>query len=46
MRLESGYKTTVSKGITLTTRYTIARRRLYDLLFDKADDLLYPKHIA
>lgn len=46
MRLESGYKTTVSKGMTLTTRYTIARRSLYDLLFDKVDDWLNPKQIA
>ena len=46
MRLESGYKTTVSKGMTLTTRYTIARRSLYDLLFDKVDDWLNPRQIA
>ena len=46
MRLKSGYKTTVSKGMTLTTRYTIARRSLYDLLFDKVDDWLNPKQIA
>lgn len=46
MRLESGYKTKVSKGMTLTTRYAIARRSLYDLLFDKMDDWLNPKQIA
>ena len=46
MRLESGYKTTVSKGMTLTTRYTIARRSLYNLLFDKMNDWLNPKQIA
>ena len=46
MHLESGYKTKVSKGMTLTTRYTIARRSLYDLLFDKMDDWLNPKQMA
>lgn len=46
MRLDSGYKTKVSKGMTLTTRYTIARRSLYDLLFDKMDDWLNPKQMA
>ena len=46
MRLDSGYKTKVSKGMTLTTRYTIARRSLYDLLFDKMDDWLNPKQMV
>jgi len=46
MRLESGYKTYVFKGMTLTTRYTIARRSFYDLLFVKVDDWLNPKQIA
>ena len=46
MRLDSGYKTKVSKGMTLTTRYTIARRSLYDILFDKMDDWLNPKQMA
>lgn len=45
MRLDSGYKTKVSKGMTLTTRYTIARRSLFDLLFDKMDDWLNPKQL-
>jgi multidrug resistance efflux pump len=43
LQLKSGYKTQVSKGMTLTTRYTITRRSLYDLLFDKVDDWLNPK---
>jgi membrane fusion protein, peptide pheromone/bacteriocin exporter len=42
MQLQSGYKTEVSKGMTLTTRYTITRRSLYQLLFDKVDDWLNP----
>ena len=45
MQLKSGYKTQVSKGMTLTTRYIITRRSLFDLLFDKVDDWLNPKQI-
>jgi multidrug resistance efflux pump len=45
MQLQSGYKTQISKGMTLTTRYMITRRSLYDLLFDKVDDWLNPKQI-
>lgn len=45
MNLQSGYKTKVSKGMTLTTRYIISRRSLYDLLFDKVDDWLNPKNL-
>ena len=44
--LKSGYKTKVSKGMTLTTRYIITRRSLFDLLFDKVDDWVNPKLIA
>ena len=43
MQLKSGYKTQVTKGMTLTTRYIITRRSLFDLLFDKVDDWLNPK---
>ncbi|MFW0739887.1 HlyD family secretion protein [Flavobacterium sp. T12S277] len=46
LRLQSGYTTTVSKGMTLTTRYLITRRSLFDLLFDKIDDWLNPKQIS
>lgn len=45
MQLKSGYKTQVSKGMTLTTRYIITRRSLFELLFDKMDDWLNPKLI-
>lgn len=45
IHLKSGYSTQVSKGMTLTTRYTIAKRSLYELLFDKVDDWLNPKQI-
>lgn len=46
MQLSSGYKTNVSKGMTLTTRFIITRRSLFDLLFDKVDDWLNPKTIT
>lgn len=45
MQLKSGYKTKVSKGMTLTARYIITRRSLFELLFDKVDDWLNPKQI-
>ncbi|MEZ4787205.1 MAG: HlyD family efflux transporter periplasmic adaptor subunit [Flavobacterium haoranii] len=45
LKLKSGYKTQVSKGMTLTTRYIITRRSLFNLLFDKVDDWLNPKQI-
>lgn len=45
LQLQSGYKTNVSKGMTLTTRYIITRRSLFDLLFDKIDDWLNPKQL-
>jgi membrane fusion protein, peptide pheromone/bacteriocin exporter len=43
LSLKSGYKTQISKGMTLTARYTITRRSLFDLLFDKVDDWINPK---
>lgn len=46
IQLQSGYKAQISKGMTLTTRYMITRRSLYDLLFDKVDDWLNPKQKA
>jgi HlyD family secretion protein len=45
MELQSGYKTQITKGMTLTTRYIITRRSLFDLLFDKIDDWLNPKQV-
>ncbi|MBP1222021.1 HlyD family secretion protein [Flavobacterium sp. 1355] len=46
LQLKSGYKTAVSKGMTLTSRYIITRRSLFDLLFDKIDDWLNPKQLS
>lgn len=41
--LENGYSADIKKGMTLTTRFFITERSLYDLLFDKIDDWLNPK---
>ncbi|MFD1602935.1 HlyD family secretion protein [Flavobacterium artemisiae] len=46
LQLKSGYQADASKGMTLTTRYIITRRSLFDLLFDKIDDWLNPKQIS
>ena len=41
--LKSGYQGKLKNGLTLTSRFLVNRRSLYDLLFDKADDWLNPK---
>lgn len=46
LKLKSGYETEISKGMTLTTRYIITKRSLFDLLFDKVDDWLNPNIIT
>jgi len=46
LKLKNGYTTKISKGMTLTTRYFITRRSLFDLLFDKVDDWFNPKIIT
>ncbi|URC12604.1 HlyD family secretion protein [Flavobacterium sp. B183] len=46
LQLKSGYKANISKGMTLTARYIITRRSLFDLLFDKIDNWLNPKQRA
>ena len=43
LELKNGYKAEIKKGMTLTTRYFITQRSLFDLLFDKVDDWLNPK---
>lgn len=42
LQLKNGYKASVSKGMTLTSRFYITRRSLFDLLFDKVDNWLNP----
>lgn len=46
MKLKNGYTAEISKGMTLTSRFIITRRSLFDLLFDKVDDWLNPKIIT
>jgi HlyD family secretion protein len=43
LQLKNGYKGHLKKGITLTARFAIANRSLYQLLFDKVDDWFNPK---
>jgi HlyD family secretion protein len=45
LQLKSGYKASIGKGMTLTTRYIITRRSLFELLFDKVDDWLNSKQL-
>lgn len=42
LSLKNGYKANISKGMTLTARFIINRRSLYELLFDKVDNWLNP----
>ena len=42
LQLKNGYKAEIQKGMTLTARFIITRRSLYQLLFDKIDQWLNP----
>jgi len=46
MQLKNGYTAEIAKGMSLTSRFLITRRSLFDLLFDKVDDWLNPKIIS
>lgn len=43
LSLKSGYQGKLKNGLTLTSRFMVTRRSLYNLLFDKTDDWLNPK---
>ncbi|WP_289055708.1 HlyD family secretion protein [Carboxylicivirga marina] len=43
LQLKSGHKGMVKRGMTLTGRFVLTERTLYQLLFDKVDDWLNPK---
>lgn len=43
LRLKNGYTGRLRKGMTLTARFRITRRTLFQLLYDKVDDWLNPK---
>ncbi|MFC3562145.1 HlyD family secretion protein [Pedobacter jamesrossensis] len=42
LQLKNGYKGHVKKGMTFGARFTITKRSLYQLLYDKVDDWLNP----
>lgn len=43
LQLKSGHKGYLKKGMTLTGRFFLSNRTLYQLLYDKMDDWLNPK---
>jgi HlyD family secretion protein len=43
LKLKNGYEGNLKKGMTLTGRFTVAERSLFQLLYDKADNWLNPK---
>jgi multidrug resistance efflux pump len=45
LRLKNGYEGHIKKGMTLQARFIVARRSLFQLLYDKTDDWLNPNMI-
>ncbi len=43
LKLKNGYEGNVKKGMTLTGRFKLNKRSLFQLLFDKVDDWMNPK---
>lgn len=43
LQLRNGYQGDLKKGMTLQARFTVARRSLFQLLFDNVNDWLNPK---
>ncbi|MFT4030874.1 MAG: HlyD family efflux transporter periplasmic adaptor subunit [Siphonobacter sp.] len=43
LRLPNGYTGNLKKGMTLHGRFTVTRRSLFQLLYDKVDDWVNPK---
>lgn len=46
LELKNGYKGKLKKGMTLTGRFYLTERSLWQLLFDKVDDWVNPKIIG
>jgi len=42
LQLKNGYTARLKKGMTLRARFVVARRSLFQLLYDRADDWLNP----
>ncbi|WP_237088326.1 HlyD family secretion protein [Nubsella zeaxanthinifaciens] len=43
LQLKNGYKGYIKKGMTFNANFLVAKRSLYQLLYDKADNWLNPK---
>jgi HlyD family secretion protein len=43
MELKNGYRGNLKKGMTLQAHFTVARRSLFQLLYDNVDDWLNPQ---
>ena len=43
LKLKNGYQVMLTKGLSLRAEFVIAKRSLYQLIYDKADDWLNPK---
>ncbi len=46
LQLKNGYKGYLKKGMSLSARFTVAERSLYQLLYDKVDDWINPKQTS
>jgi HlyD family secretion protein len=46
LQLKNGYKGQLKKGMTLTTRFYLTERTLWQLMFDKVDDWMNPKLLS
>jgi len=42
LKLKNGYLVLLTKGLSLHAEFVIAKRSLYQLIYDKADDWLNP----
>ena len=42
LSLKNGYKGALKKGMTLTAKFLLTKRSLFDLLYDKVDDWINP----
>ena len=45
LQLKNGYKGQLKKGMTMQARFKIARRTLFQLMYDETDDWLDPKNL-
>ncbi|WAC41492.1 HlyD family efflux transporter periplasmic adaptor subunit [Pedobacter sp. SL55] len=46
LQLKNGYKGNIKKGMSLTANFTIAKRSLLQLLYDRVDDWMNPSIIS